>query len=222
MPSPPARGVDHVGITVPDIEAATRFLERAFGAEVVYESLRREESPQRGEEIESTLGLPEGTRVRAVRMVVRGHGPGVELFEMSGARQPDPARPSDHGLQHLAVYVDDIDAASERFEAAGGALFTAPRPLSFAAERGEGNCFCYGRTPWGTVVEMRIRRRRPTRPRHRDAGGGRERSRSFTVTSSSSGHVGRARRSAPVVIAAVGGAKRPVVCRRDRGSPGRR
>jgi catechol 2,3-dioxygenase-like lactoylglutathione lyase family enzyme len=34
----PVHGIDHVGITVPDIEAATRFFEAAFDAQVIYDS----------------------------------------------------------------------------------------------------------------------------------------------------------------------------------------
>ena len=31
------RGIDHIGITVPDIDAATKFLVEALGAEMIYE-----------------------------------------------------------------------------------------------------------------------------------------------------------------------------------------
>ena len=38
MPSS-VRGIDHIGITVPDIEKATLFFERAFDAQVLYHSV---------------------------------------------------------------------------------------------------------------------------------------------------------------------------------------
>jgi catechol 2,3-dioxygenase-like lactoylglutathione lyase family enzyme len=48
------RGIDHIGITVPDMEAATRFLREAFDAAIVYDTVigghladRRRISPQR-------------------------------------------------------------------------------------------------------------------------------------------------------------------------------
>lgn len=41
MPSS-VRGIDHIGITVPDIEKATLFFERAFGAQVLYHSVDAE------------------------------------------------------------------------------------------------------------------------------------------------------------------------------------
>ncbi len=82
------------------------------------------------------------------------HGPGLELFEMKGPEQSQPVRPSDYGLQHFAVYVDDINEAISLFEQAGGKMFTSPQPLMFPTEVGENNFFCYGRTPWGNVIEL--------------------------------------------------------------------
>jgi len=38
--SRPARGIDHIGVTVPDIDAAARFLEATFGATTVYDVLQ--------------------------------------------------------------------------------------------------------------------------------------------------------------------------------------
>ena len=35
------RGIDHIGVAVPDIEAATTFLVEAFGAEVIYQSVSK-------------------------------------------------------------------------------------------------------------------------------------------------------------------------------------
>ena len=72
---------------------------------------------------------------------------------MQSAHQQSPARPSDLGLQHFGVYVDDIDAAVERFVAAGGELVAAPAP-TVGVEAGPRNAYCYAKTPWGTVIEL--------------------------------------------------------------------
>ena len=58
-------------------------------------------------------------------MLVMPHGPGIELFEMHGPEQGMPARASDFGLQHFAVYVDDFDKAIAAFTAAGGDVYRA-------------------------------------------------------------------------------------------------
>jgi catechol 2,3-dioxygenase-like lactoylglutathione lyase family enzyme len=37
MTKRPVRGINHVGVTVPDIETATTFLIEGFGAQVIYD-----------------------------------------------------------------------------------------------------------------------------------------------------------------------------------------
>lgn len=122
------RGLDHVGITVPDIQLATRFLADAFRAEVIYDSLSRAEAPKGGSDAEHTLNREHGTLITAVRMIRLQHGPGIELFEMHGPKQRSPQRPSDFGLQHFAVYVDDTAAAMARFEAGRRNIVRNTRP----------------------------------------------------------------------------------------------
>jgi catechol 2,3-dioxygenase-like lactoylglutathione lyase family enzyme len=146
--------MDHVGITIADLEAATRFFQDAFGAEVIYDSVAKEDPSLEGDEPESVLKVAKGTTISAVRMLKLQYGPGLELFEMHASDQRAPVRPSDYGLQHFAVYVDDIEKAIQLFEAAGGEMFTDPQPLMFSTEVGEGNFFCYGRAPWGSVIEL--------------------------------------------------------------------
>ncbi|WP_446028129.1 VOC family protein [Lelliottia amnigena] len=153
MPST-VRGIDHIGITVPDIEQATLFFEIALGAQVLYRSVEPGDDNIDNASQEKTLRLFPGTRIRAIRMLALPNGPGIELFEMHGPEQQPAARPSDFGLQHFAVYVDDFAQAIARFTAAGGEIFTEPKPLTFPDERGEGNAFCYGKTPWGSVIEL--------------------------------------------------------------------
>lgn len=147
------RGIDHVGITVPDIEPAARFLEDAFGAQALYDNVT-EATPQQGPGIERTLGLPKGTSVVHMRMMRLGTGASVELFQMRVPEgQHKPVLASDLGVQHFAVYCDDMPEAAKRFEAAGGTLLTPPQEL-LGIEKGKGNSFCYGRAPWGTVIEL--------------------------------------------------------------------
>ena len=153
MPSS-VRGIDHICITVPDIEKAPLFFERAFDAQVLYHSVDAQTDNIDQPAQQHTLKLFPGTKIHAIRMLVMPHGPGIELFEMHGPEQGMPARASDFGLQHFAVYVDDFDKAIAAFTAAGGEMFTAPKPLTFPDEQGEGNAFCYGQTPWGSIVEL--------------------------------------------------------------------
>ena len=139
---------------MPDIEQATRFFVQAFDAELIYESKSLSDLPVGGKEAEKALNLAPGTRAISVRMLRLRYGPGLELFQMEGSEQREPARPSDYGLQHFAIYVDDMSAAFTQVEAAGGVMFSAPQSILSPVEAGEGNLFCYGRTPWGSVVEL--------------------------------------------------------------------
>lgn len=144
------RAIEHIGITVPDLEQATDFFVDAFGAEKIYDML---DEPLAGPAVEAGLGIPQGARIEAIRMLRLGDGPNLELFTYSGAVQREPVVPSDYGLQHFCVYVDDIDEASTRLEKAGGQLLSAPGNLP-GGDAGEGNRYLYARTPWGSTVEL--------------------------------------------------------------------
>jgi catechol 2,3-dioxygenase-like lactoylglutathione lyase family enzyme len=144
------RAVEHIGLTVPDLEQATTFFEEAFGATKIYDMI---DAPLSGPAIESGLGVPQGATIAAIRMLRLGNGPNLELFVYSGVDQRDPVRPSDFGIQHFCVYVDDIDAAAKQLESAGATLLSAPGDLP-GGDAGEGNRYVYARTPWGSTVEL--------------------------------------------------------------------
>jgi quinol monooxygenase YgiN/catechol 2,3-dioxygenase-like lactoylglutathione lyase family enzyme len=151
--APQIRAVDHAGLTVPDIEAATRFLSDAFGAVTLYDVLPEDGPDMEGEGPQEELGLSPDTRITHMRLVRIGNGPCLELFRMEGGAQSDPARLQDLGLTHLGLYVDDIDAACVAFTAAGGTLLKGPHPLA-NNEDNDGNAGIYGRAPWGTLFEL--------------------------------------------------------------------
>ncbi|MEO3794423.1 VOC family protein [Nonomuraea sp. B10E15] len=146
-------GIDHVGVTVPDLDEATKFFARAFGAEVLYDTLPKERGPKGGWAVERRLGVPQGTVEVAIRMLRLPNGPGIELFEFGGPRQADPVLMCDLGWQHVALYVDDVDAAVQRVIEAGGSPMGEPVPLP-GPESGGRNRFVHCRTPWGSVVEL--------------------------------------------------------------------
>ena len=154
MTEPVIRGVNHIGITVPDIEAAKSFLIDAFGGQLIYQSFGPEDPPRQGPEFEQAVGAFPGTIVRAQAMVKIGTGPDIELYEMHGPEQAQPIRASDFGITHFALYTDDIDASVERFEKAGGTPLTAPRAIPYGTEKGPGTKVCYCGMPWGTTMEF--------------------------------------------------------------------
>lgn len=147
------RGIHHLGVTVPDIDAATEFLRKAVGARWCYDGLTREDAPREGPEVEHQLGLPGGARIVRQRMVRIGNGPGLELFEIDTPQRQPAASLQDLGLNHIAVYCDDMDAAVARMRAAGGELLSQVHGNS-RHEDTPGNASVYARAPWGMLIEL--------------------------------------------------------------------
>lgn len=150
------RGIEHVGITVPDLEEATVFLVAALGAEVLYDlpapdaGAFDEEADRRSQ---AQLGTRPGVRWLGSRMLRVGEGPSIELFEYADEEQRPSAGASDLGISHFALFVDDMEAARDRIVAAGGTSFAGPTTLP-GAEAGEGNQWLYTVAPWGTIIEL--------------------------------------------------------------------
>ncbi|SCB73671.1 hypothetical protein [Kosakonia oryziphila] len=86
------RGIDHIGITAPDIKEATQFLPQALSAELIYRSVSLEYNDRDNDAQQRTLCLVPGTVVKAVRMWKLAHSPGIELFEMPGPSQQEAQR----------------------------------------------------------------------------------------------------------------------------------
>jgi catechol 2,3-dioxygenase-like lactoylglutathione lyase family enzyme len=154
------RGVDHVGITVVDISTATDFFRAAFDATVIYDLMVDGALVSDGGRfgpIEFVRGpaynMPKGARIHAVRMLGLPQGPGIELFEYRVEGQREPVRPCDLGLQHFALYVDDMTAAIASAQRAGAALITGPNRL-FGLEESAGGAWAYVEPPWGGSIEL--------------------------------------------------------------------
>lgn len=147
-------GIDHIGINVPDIDTATIFLEQAFDAKIIYESYSKEQPPLDFDGNENSLNLSPQTKLYACRMIKIGNGPDIELFEVHVNGQRQAVKSSDLGIQHFAIYTDNMIASLEKFSNAGGKILSEPNRLLFPLEAGDKNFFCYGVTPWGTSVEF--------------------------------------------------------------------
>lgn len=147
------RGIDHIGLTVPDIAIAERFIIDGLGGEFIYEMLGAHQPPLGGAEVERAIGLPAGAQVDVIRMYRVGTGPGIELFHYTATGQRDAPRASDFGWQHLAFYVDDLDAAIDRAVSAGGELLAPPWNM-IGNEGGAGNRFCLMRSPFDALIEL--------------------------------------------------------------------
>lgn len=151
-PSRP-RGIEHLGITVPDHAQAVRFFEQAFGATPLFSLVKKGEAPLGADQVGSKNGLLPGTAIVAVTMMRLAHGPNLEIFEIDRPRRTEASTISDIGISHFSVTVDDIDAVAAKFEQAGGTLLEGPYGLT-GQEQGQGNRGRFGLTPWGLLIEF--------------------------------------------------------------------
>ena len=147
---PGLRGGDHLGITVPDIEAASAFLVDVLGAEAFYD-LGPVAAADDG--LAARLGVDPSAVLRKVRFLRLGHGLNLELFEYAVAGQHrTPPRNSDIGGHHIALYVDDMQAAVAHLRAHG--VEVMGEPMRRDAGPGGGQSWVYFRCPWGLQMEL--------------------------------------------------------------------
>jgi catechol 2,3-dioxygenase-like lactoylglutathione lyase family enzyme len=143
------RGLDHVGLTVPDLDQAVRFCCDVLGATELFRHGPYPASPDAPRQ----FGRPADSWVVGIAMLRFGAG-NLELLQIeSPSASTAPPRPDDAGGHHLAVYVDDLDTAVEAARRSGVEVFGEPMPLP-GPEAGEGARFVFLRAPWGLVLEL--------------------------------------------------------------------
>jgi catechol 2,3-dioxygenase-like lactoylglutathione lyase family enzyme len=146
---PALRGIDHIGITVPDLDEAEAFLVGVLGAVPVYTlGAKRADDDW----MERHLGVHPRTVITEIRFYRLGHGANLEVFHYDAVDgQSGPPRNSDIGGHHLALYVDDMDAAIDHLEANGVEIMGTP---TRSRESAEGQRWLYFRSPWGMQFEL--------------------------------------------------------------------
>lgn len=149
---PTARNVDHVGITVPDLDEAVTFFEDVLGCETVYRATPPVDDSVRNW-MERNLGVHPDSTMRLARLRC-GPTTNVELLEYDDPTQDDEhPKNSDVGAAHLAFFVEDVDAAIEYLEDVDGVEIQGePRYNEDGPE--EGQTFVYFRAPWGLQLEL--------------------------------------------------------------------
>lgn len=146
---PTARNVDHVAITVPDLDQAVRFFVDAIGASLLYV-----EGPiARGTWMREHLNVDPAASCR-IAMLRLGPTANLELFEYHAPDQHRQVpRNSDVGGHHLAFHVDDIDAAFEYVRNLPG-VSCQGEPKTIADGPLTGSRWVYFTTQWGLQLEL--------------------------------------------------------------------
>ncbi|MFH9008982.1 VOC family protein [Streptomyces afghaniensis] len=147
---PGAHNVDHLAWTVADLDAAERFFTQVLGAERLYRTTVDLTDP----ELAAALGVPRGGAMHQVALRM-GPTDNVELncfHDSPGSRRHWP-RNSDVGGNHLALYVDDVDAAAAYLAAQPGCtVLGAPETILEGPLAGDR--WVYVRTGIGLYVEV--------------------------------------------------------------------
>jgi len=148
MGMPGLRRFDHVGFTVPDIEQAHSFLVDVLGCEFLYTLGPYE--PE-GDWMETHLAVHRDTRMFN-RWYRCGDQAVFEVFHYDAPDQRDMIpRNSDIGGHHLAIYVDDMDAAAQYLRDNGVEVMGEPVASAGASE---GQRWVYFLSPWGMQFEL--------------------------------------------------------------------
>jgi catechol 2,3-dioxygenase-like lactoylglutathione lyase family enzyme len=135
--------IDHVGIVVDDLAAATGFF-----ADLGFRS--QGDGQVEGAWVDRIVGL-EGVQTEFAMMEAPdGHGR-LELIKFRAPSSPDGDRhapANTPGIRHLALVVDDIDAAVAKAQARGAEL------VGEVVRYGDMFRLCYVRGPEGIIVEL--------------------------------------------------------------------
>lgn len=138
-PGIPIAGIDHVGINVPDLQQAERFLAETFGCTPV-----------------THIGpFPMAPRADSVAlsMVRCGAGANIELFayKQSTGSKAMP-RPEDAAAAHIAFYTDDVPAGVAYLKAHG--ITVLGEPVAVANGPTAGETWVHFLAPWGAEMEL--------------------------------------------------------------------
>ncbi len=148
---PTARNVDHLGITVPDINQALRFFVDVLGADVLWV-----ESEGTGTQTPLDMqGIFNVDPRSSITLSLLRFGPNINL-ELMEYKAPDQNRRipknSDIDVPHIAFFVDDINAATAYLQSKGVQMLKGPNKTAHGPKTGQ--VIRYFLTPWGMSMEL--------------------------------------------------------------------
>jgi len=148
MAVPGLRGIEHVGLTVPDLEAAQRFFVDVLGCAFVFADGPYANAP---DFMTGSLGVDPKASFRYAFLRC-GHGANLEVFEYQAPDQAEALpKNSDVGGHHFCFYVDDIEAAVAYLRAHGIRVLDLNEVASGPAA---GSRWVYFLAPWGLQLEL--------------------------------------------------------------------
>jgi len=146
---PGLRGTDHIGFTVPDLDAAVDFFVNVIGCEAFYDL-----GPFQADDdwMQTHLNVHPRTVMKRLKFLRCQHGSNFEIFEYEAPDQNrQQPKNSDVGGHHLAFYVDDMAAALAHLKANGVKILGEP---TLSKNASVGQTWVYFLSPWGMQLEL--------------------------------------------------------------------
>lgn len=141
--------LDHLGITVPDLNEAHVFFTEVLGCEYMY---RLGPFESTGDWMSEHLNVDDRAVMRRLHFYRLGGQAIFEVFEYEAAVQAtEPPLNSDVGGHHVALYVTDLDAAVDALHRNGLRVLGHPTTSRGASM---GQRWVYFLSPWGMQFEL--------------------------------------------------------------------
>ncbi|KGF69730.1 glyoxalase [Hoeflea sp. BAL378] len=147
---PGVKGINHIGLTVPDIAEAEAFFTDVLGCQKATSfGPFRDDT---GTFMQDLLDVDPRAVVNQITLMRCGFGSNIELFSYDAPDQ-QTVRPknSDIGGHHIAFYVEDIDAAAAYFKDKGIRTLMGPFPVNEGPAAGQAIIYFFA--PWGLQME---------------------------------------------------------------------
>ncbi|MFE4666442.1 VOC family protein [Streptomyces sp. NPDC056716] len=149
MAIPGLTRLDHIGLTVPDLDEAHTFFVEVLGCEYLYALGPYQDD---GHWMSTHLDVDDRAVMRRLHFYRLG---GQAVFEVFAYEAPDQRtrgpRNSDVGGHHVALYVEDLDAAVADLRRRGLRVLGEPTTSRGASE---GQRWVYFLAPWGMQFEL--------------------------------------------------------------------
>ena len=147
-----AKTMNHVGITVTDIQAATDWYIEVLGCNVLMNPAHIPDDGGYFSEIVSDIF---GKGFKSIKMahLVTGDGIGIELFEFTKAKSVIPENNFEFwktGIFHICLTEPNIEKLAQQIEKTGGKKRS--KVWQLWPEKPYKVCYC--EDPWGNIIEL--------------------------------------------------------------------
>jgi len=144
-------GIDHIGITVPNVRKAAAWFEDVLGFKnpLTFGPI----SDPTGTLMHDLVDVDPRAVIDQIRVAGGGAGPNVELFQYEAPDQSRRfAKNSDWAGHHIAFYVRDIDRAVAYMKSKGVEKLLGPFPITDGPAAGQ--TINYFKTPFRVFIEL--------------------------------------------------------------------